>query len=381
MIYFCDKTQRRLPRLFHKIIANTSYALTDKRLNETQTLTGAHLTGECKLQIQQELLAINHQLSELDSKYTKLLQNQSEAQQHLIQNVDVEGVERGSLLVESISNKNFNTGERNYLSRISSRQADMNPTDALVGMHMLGFLIDFKKFIHRHDTNVRKAEIELVDVNLELERLKERTGNFHYINTLEAIKNMILNPAKASARANRHCLRNKKHRHCPHRQYFSSGDLTQGTSATVSPSASHKTYDEGGGVAPSCSGNQTGRPIKFHKLIAMRTEARKAKEFLHTLQSYKAQVRAYLDLTCKVDYESAGYVERLIKVPKKDPPPVVVDTATPATASTIDSREKLDPQQFEWRYLALVFDRVFFFFFSVLIPICIMVLYAKTVLM
>jgi hypothetical protein len=374
MIYFCDKTQRRLPRVFHKLIANTSHAITDRRLNETQTSTGTHLTGECKLQIQQELIAINRQLTELDAEYARLLETYHHSRPAQAQELNVSDAERGSLLAESTSNKNLNTAEKNYLNRIKSGQSGMSSVDALIGMNMLAFLVDFKKFILRHDTNVRKREIELVDVELELEVGQRRMVNFHYIHTLETLKSTILNPAKASARANRRCLR--KSRKCPHRQYFSSGDLTQ------SPSSPERRGARAGESFAGCSSfMEAPRPIKFHRLVAMRTETRNAREFLRTLQSYKAQVKSYLHATCGGDYESEGYIERLVQVPKKEPPPVVVDTATPATAYTIDSQEKLDPGQFEWRYLALVFDRVFFFFFSVLIPVCILVMYAKTVLL
>jgi hypothetical protein len=401
MIYFCDKTKRRLPRIFRKLVASTNYALTDRRLNDTLTSTGTHLSSHCKLQIKDELIAINRQLDELERKYQKLVQQRSQHQQHS-DGDDLASLEHADplLLAAKVHFVSIDTSKNTMPSTskgLLNAAATTRPRtktssiDSLVASNMLGFLADFKRFVKKHNMNVRRAEVELVDLELQLDMSEYRLGNFRFISTLETFKHMILNPAKGVARARRHEARKLQHKlvDLQQRGYASHNDLTHRSPAPsprcmayAPPNSFYSTTS----LAASAK-FETAEP-KFGRLLAVRDEQRRAHAFLDTLVSYNAQLRGYLDLTSDVDFDAPGYLAKLASVPPgllaTDSSTSIgtADSATPAAAFIgLDSHDKIVHRQFEWRYLGLVFDRVFFFFYSVLIPICIIVMYAKTVLL
>ena len=175
-------------------VERSRYALYDKFLNDTLTSTGRHvMINKMKRDnILNELTSINKQLNKLNkiscgkshANTGSRQEEQSDQQQH----------------PRSTSNEPVAMpppDDYTYLKRIRAHKEHLRSSkDKYLGMGALSLLVDFKKFIMKHDLNVKKVRDDLFDAKIELEESAEKLKSFHYINTLENLKTILLNPRK-----------------------------------------------------------------------------------------------------------------------------------------------------------------------------------------
>ena len=323
MVYFCDKRKRHLPKLFRGLVSQSKRALHDHLLCETLTSFDSHLldghlsaVSESRNEIKRKLADINRQLGELGRK----------------------------IGIDSLPS--LFTGKREdeaYLKQLLDSRTNVNATcQHQLDLGVLGFLVEFKHLIAQHQASLSKSSNQLVDVSQEIKKNREKLARIHYINTLENIKNRLMA-----------CKKKKKNKCLKTNSGLSLNEAKTST----------------------CSNYDNVSELKFNKLIEKRNETRRVQSYLSVLSSYKRQLRIYLTHVCGVNTDETVYTR--IEIEKNS---VCVGGGNDGglISNSIKQLFLLQPHNYEWKYLALLLDRALFLFFSILIPICIVIMYAKT---
>lgn len=204
---------------------------------------------------------------------------------------------------------------------------------------MLNFLVDYKKLILKHSHAMKLAETQVVEnKHLKVKELKRNVDNFHYMNTLEGIKNTMLNPMR----------------------WFKSQQKR------VDPTSGHmfKSYHH-----LDVNINETPRNVRAVSVDNKSTTSQRnrnrqqevvtrANEYLTTMKKYKAQLYGYLDI-------QQSKKSRKSEIKNKEPMP----------------EHHLFNYNDEWKYYSIILDQFLFFMFSILIPVCVLIMCLKTMLL
>ena len=417
-IYYLDKLKKPLPNFLKKFITKSDLSREDmalkdillkesikqnleKQINSNDlSVEQQNIYKEIKISIQDELYSVNNELSKLKKSFlnnNKFKTNDYFKKNILNYKVGSKHADRGMFL----SNGNIPT----YSVKHDSRKKD------LLGSEMLGLLKTLKKFIVKHsDTSNEANDLDNVfkfctGLNVIHDRNtddicnqetiyydKKIVKNFHFINTLENLKfDLVKTKSKSKSLSKINKLNenyneyngisnNFQYRSMSHffknsennLNYNSYSSSNANSNININKSSWSTLNSANLDLGSKRNNNETYKSCynkneKYNqKQIDKQLCLKNSKQYLGLLIEYKHQIKKYLqqfDVDEEVDLRHNSTKKSTLE--KKE----------------IHTFNKIPSYTFEWKYLAIIIDRIVFYFFTFLIPICILVMYLKAILL